>query len=263
MAAGWRGHFLSQSKEKEICTLRKEKKTKSSKRIQIQRFWLKLFLRISPVCLFSVLILTHLVPVCKNLSLSIPVGLFVLFWFVLFYCYYLSHPINSSKNALCIQTAVQMYVCCQCATADTALVGHLAACPEGSPPGSCQDSRHRAGNFLWGSGTCLSSPVSSSKGSGTYFMNCSTSQGESKTLEPTWNLWKNWKTFGGELELCPALLPAELSAKAWFSTRIHSPIVNVCAPWRCLQGVHWADSCFSCQHFGMTKEGMAPGGVWG
>lgn len=162
VAAGWKRHFLSQSKEKEIYTLRKGEETKPSKlraergRIQLHMFWLKLFLRICLVCLVSALVLTCLLPVCKNLSLSVPVGFFVLFWFDclfwfdLFYYYYLSHAINSSKNALCIQSAVQMYLCCQCATADTIVGGHLAACPERSPPGFCQDFRHRTGKFFCG-----------------------------------------------------------------------------------------------------------------
>lgn len=196
VAAGWKGHFLSQSKEKEICTLRKGEETKPSKlraergRNQLQRFWLKLFLRISRVWVFPALILTHVAAVCKNLSLSVSVEF--LSCFGLTVCFGLNSFIITIYQSLLIMqkkcfahsnccVEVSLLPGCNCWQNPGGTFGCL---PWGDSSRLLPGFRYRAGIFLWGSGMCLCSPVSSSKGSGMCFKNCCTSPGNQRPWNP-------------------------------------------------------------------------------
>lgn len=92
-------------------------------------------------------------------------------------------------------------------------MGYLAACPEGSPPGSCQDFRHRAGIALveqWDTFVLTSVPLKRQWNMLQELLNIS---GGNKDPGTHLESLKELEDFGGEIELFPALLPAGLSAK--------------------------------------------------
>lgn len=171
---------------------------------------------------------------------------------------------------LCVFEVLHTCNWCRCATADRIVVGHLAAwaipTTATSSPGGLLQGPARAQDtepfFLGGSVAHWSSSSVVLKGTVEQDPWIADISGRIKDPEiHLQSLSRNWKISGGEIELAPALLVQDSEQRPGSVPDFTPPFNSVCLCSMEMPARGWLSKLhFSCQHFKLTKEGMAPGG---